>query len=144
MPDAPAPGFASRPGYELEVVACPKRVRTAIAGIVLADSTDTVLVLETGHPPVYYFPKSDVRIDEFLRPTGHRTTCPFKGAARYWSFHMGETMVENVAWAYDDPYREAAALRDHVAFYWDKMDVWFEDDEQVHAHPADPRTGDDD
>ena len=139
MPDEAAPGFPIHPGYELEVLACPKRVRAAVAGIVLADSRDVLLVRETRHTPVYYFPAHDVRVSEFLTPTDHHTTCPFKGEASYWTAQVGDRVLENAVWAYPDPYREAQAFKDHMAFYWDKMDVWFEEDEQVHVHPADPK-----
>lgn len=140
MPDVPAPGFAQHAHYCVDILPCPKRVRTAIAGIVLADSRNVKLLRETRHTPVYYFPVEDVRVDEFLTATDHATHCPFKGDARYWTFQQGSRLEENIAWAYDDPFRECTAIKGHIAFYWDRMDVWFEDCEEVFVHPRDPLT----
>ncbi len=136
MPDASAPGFAKRPDYPLTVETFQGRVRTSIAGIVLADSRRIKLLRESPYPPVFYFPASDVRIDEFLEPTDHATTCPYKGQASYWSFTMGDRVEDNIAWAYGDPYRETATIAGHLSFYWDRMDCWFLDDKQITRPPA--------
>ena len=138
MPDGPAPGFASHPGYAVKIHQSPKRVRTAASGIVIADSSNVRLLRESFHTPVYYFPRNDVRIDEFLTPNDHATHCPFKSDARYWDMTVGERVIENAVWSYEDPWDECAPIKDMMAFYWNKMDVWFEDDEQVHVHPRDP------
>lgn len=59
----PAPGFARRPDYLVQFVPCPKRVRVMAGGVAVADSTRAMLMRETGHVPVYYFPRDDVRLD---------------------------------------------------------------------------------
>lgn len=138
MPEGSAPGFKSHPGYKVTCHQSPKRVRTAVAGIVIADSRRVQIVRETRHTPVYYFPPDDVRISEFLTPVDHATHCPFKGQARYWNVTVGERVIENAVWAYEDPWDECQAIKGYMAFYWNKMDVWFEDDEQVHIHARDP------
>lgn len=136
MPEGHAPGFQRVPDYPMVIEDFRGRVRASVAGIVLADSENVKLMLEGQYPGVFYFPMADVRIDGFLRATDHRTTCPFKGDASYWSFSMGDRLEENIAWGYMDPYDEAASIKGHVAFYWDRMDVWFLDDDQITAPPG--------
>ena len=136
MPDQPAPGFRDRPGHTITIAPFDGRVRTAVAGIVIADSRDVLLLREATYSAVFYFPVKDVRFDGFLTPTDRHTTCPFKGIADYWTFCLGGFTAENIAWAYPDPWRETAAIAGHVAFYWDRMDSWFVDDRQITAPPA--------
>jgi uncharacterized protein (DUF427 family) len=114
-----------------------KRVRAEFGGAVVADSQTPLLVLESKHLPVYYFPFADVRTD-FLVESPHRSLCPYKGEARYWHLQVGNRREENAVWAYMDPINNAAALQGHAAFYWNKIDRWLEEDEEVIRHPRDP------
>ena len=134
---AGSPGFARNPDYPLTVEPCEKRVRAMAGGETIADSTRTRLVLEGRYPPVYYFPREDVRMD-LLRRSEHRTHCPYKGDASYWSIAAGGKEIENAVWSYETPFREMAGLRELMAFYWDRMEHWFEEDEEVFGHPRDP------
>lgn len=115
----------------------PRRVRVEFGGEVIADSLRTLLVRETKHVPVYYFPKPDVRMD-LLSATGHATHCPFKGDASYWTIGAGGRTSENAVWGYEDPFVECARLEDHVAFYWNKVDRWYEEDDEIFVHARDP------
>lgn len=115
----------------------PKRVRVRFAGETLADSERTMLLHETGLLPVYYFPLADVRPD-LLQPTEHSTRCPFKGDASYWTVRSEERVAENAAWGYPEPLESAPPIAGYVAFYWQRMDAWLEEDEEVFAHPRDP------
>src|SRR3546814_20138759 len=63
----------------------------------------------------------------FLVPSEHRTYCPFKGTASYWSLAVGDKTVENVAWSYVEPVEEGLGIRGYIAFYWNKVEAWFED-----------------
>lgn len=120
----------------VEIADFPGRVRTAIRGIVIADSTNTKILREGNYPSVFYFPPGDVRTAEFLTATETSTTCPKKGEARYWTFRLGDAHETDLAWAYPDPIPACAAIKDHLAFYWGRMDVWFIDDKPVTAPPA--------
>ncbi len=80
-------------------------------GTVLAESDDTI-VIEGNH----YFPPGALR-REHLRPSDHRTTCPWKGEASYYSVEAGGETNENAAWAYPAPKEAAAEIKDHVAFW---------------------------
>ena len=115
----------------------PRRVRAVLGGETVADSRRVKLMHETGHLPIYYFPEEDVRMD-LLEATDHTTTCRFKGEASYWSVRVGETVAENAVWSYPDPIESAPPIAGYVAFYWRKMDRWFEEDEEVFVHPRDP------
>lgn len=132
-----SPGFAEHPAYRILFEASPKRVRAIVGGEALADTTRARLMLETGHLPVYYFPREDVQTDRLVR-TDHRTRCPYKGEAAHWTVRSGGRVIENAAWAYEAPYREVAGIAGHLAFHWDKIDRWLEEDEEVFGHPRDP------
>ena len=133
-----APGFAKHAGYRLEIEPCGKRVRTLIGDEPLADSTAVLLLRESGHVPVYYFPSHDVRMD-LLERSDHATYCPFKGEAAYWTVAAAGRRIENAVWSYEDPFEEAAPIKDHLAFYWNRMDRWYEEDEEVFVHARDPK-----
>ncbi len=93
------------------------RVRVTFRGEVIADSRDAILLEESKYPPVYYLPRKDVRMDRLVR-SSHRTHCPFKGDASYFSFEDGP---ENAVWSYEQPYDGVAAIRELLAFYPDKV-----------------------
>ncbi len=135
--DNSAPGFAKHPGYRLDVLGCEKRVRVTFGGETIIDSCAAKLLLESSYVPVYYFPKQDFRA-EFAEKTAHDTYCPFKGSASYWTLKAGGKVAENAVWGYETPYGEADALADHLAFYWQPMDGWFEEDEEIFCHARNP------
>src|SRR3954471_16373471 len=130
-------GFKNNPDYRILFELSPRRVRVAFNGATIAHSTKAHLLFETRHLPVYYFPWEDVRM-ELLAPTAHQTFCPYKGKASYWTVRVGDQTSENAVWGYPDPYDEVAALSDFVAFYWDRVDHWYEEDEEIFVHARDP------
>jgi uncharacterized protein (DUF427 family) len=123
--------------YKILFEKSPRRVRVRFNGEWVADSTAAHLLFETRHLPVYYFPRADVRMD-LLAPTDHHTFCPYKGTASYWTIRVGGRSAENAVWGYAEPYDEVAAIGDFVAFYWDRVDHWYEEDEEIFVHPRDP------
>ena len=130
--------YDKHPDYDVHFEACPKRLRVVFNGETIADSTRAQYLYESKHTPVYYFPFADVRRD-LLQATEHSTHCPFKGDAAYWTVRVGDRSAENAVWSYPDPYPETAEIKDYVAFYWDRMDHWYEEDEEVFVHARDPR-----
>jgi uncharacterized protein (DUF427 family) len=78
-------------------------------------------VCETKHEPVVYFPREDVRF-EALERTDHKSFCPFKGEASYWTLRVADRAEENAVWSYEDPFDEVAGLEDYVAFYADRVE----------------------
>jgi uncharacterized protein (DUF427 family) len=125
------------PGLALYLEPGPKRVRVVVAGETVADSRSVLMLHESGHQPIYYFPPQDVRA-ELLEPSDRRTRCPKKGEASYYSIRAGDHRVENGAWCYPDPIDSALAIAGLIAFYWNRMDAWLEEDEEVFVHPRDP------
>ena len=99
----------TRDTYQVVVKPGDKRMRVVFAGATIADSADAVVLYETRLPAVYYFPRKDVRMD-LLQRTEHRTHCPFKGNASYWSLEIGNQRADNVVWSYEEPLQEAQAV----------------------------------
>lgn len=133
----PAPGFAKHPSYHVDIEPCPRRVRVEFNGQVIADSTHVRVLLESNHVPVYYFPQDDVRQD-LLVPSARTTFCPFKGEASYRSISVGDDEISDAVWCYETPFDEASPIKNYLAFYWNKIDHWYEEDEEIFVHPRDP------
>lgn len=125
------------PRDRITLVPSEKRVRVLAGDAAVADSTGALLLLETGHRPVYYFPRAHVRMD-LLSPTNHRTTCPYKGDASYFSLKVDGRTVENAVWSYEQPIAGMEQIAKRLAFYWDKIDRWLEENEEIFGHPRDP------
>jgi uncharacterized protein (DUF427 family) len=114
-----------------------RRLRLLVDGVVIADTIESIYLFETGHLPVYYLPKNDIRFD-LLEHTERSTHCPYKGDAEYWSIVVGDRRVDDAVWSYPSPLPEAPDLSAYAAFYWNKVDNWFEEDEEVFVHARDP------
>ena len=125
-----------RSGYRVILKPADHRIRAMFRGQTIADSLHVLLMRETRLPPVFYFPREDVCM-ELLAKTEHRTHCPFKGDASYWTLKVGDESVENAAWSYEDPYDEALGVKEYLAFNWDAADTWLVYDQQVHNQPGD-------
>src|SRR4029453_18594143 len=115
----------------------PRRVRAFLDGVAVADSTRAFLLLEVRHLPVYYFPARDVCTD-LLEPTDTSTHCPYKGDAAYWSVRVGDRLARDAVWSYQDPFPERTHIKGYIAFSWNRVDAWFEEDDEGFVHPRDP------
>ena len=125
------------PKHLLNFIDFPRRVRALLGGEVILDTTRGRLLHETGLLPALYVPSEDVTAS-LLRPSPHHTHCPFKGEAAYWNVQVGDRTVENAVWSYPEPIESATWLRGYQAFYWDAMDAWYDESEQVFGHLRDP------
>ncbi len=98
----------------------------SLGGIEIARTSDAVILQEVSprktYLPVVYFPLADVDAD-CLTPSGHTSFCPIKGQASYYSLVVADDRRENAAWFYPDPLPMVAGIKDHVAFYGDKVEV---------------------
>lgn len=130
-------GTFEGPAHLLWFHPVPKRVRATFGGETIVDTEGAHLLHETRILPVYYVPRDDVRF-ELLEPTDHHSHCPFKGDARYWTVRVGDRVAENAVWGYDTPINGCPDLSGYVALYFDRMDRWYEEDEEIVGHPRDP------
>jgi uncharacterized protein (DUF427 family) len=113
-----------------------RRIRVVFNGETIADTRRALRVLETSHPPVYYIPPDDIRM-EYVTQTPRKTLCEFKGGATYWTVKVGERLSENAAWSYPNPLPGFEPLKDYLAFYAGRVDACYVDEEQ-----ATPQEGD--
>jgi uncharacterized protein (DUF427 family) len=106
----------------------PERIRVVVGGLVLADTTRALRVLETAGAPVYYIPRADVRLD-LLTATRRETTCEWKGRASYFSIALPDREVHHAAWSYERPQPGYEAIAGHLAFYaWAVDEAWLGDE----------------
>ena len=120
-------------GVHIEV--SPRRVRAYFANQLLADSQNVLLVYETKRPPVYWFPTAAVNMELLERKESSPDAA--SGTVR-WRSNTDSRTVDNLAWSYAEPKGDLAPLKDHIAFYWNAVDAWYEEDEEVFVHPRDP------
>jgi uncharacterized protein (DUF427 family) len=113
-----------------------KQIKIVVNDIIIADSCNTYRVLETSHPPAYYIPPQDIKI-EYLQPTNHRSFCEWKGFANYYNLKVIDRQVANAAWYYAEPSANFAAIKNYVAFYPSKIDGCYVDGELAQAQPGD-------
>jgi uncharacterized protein (DUF427 family) len=114
-----------------------RRIKVIFGGVTLAYTRRARRVLETSHPPVYYVPLEDVRMEHLAPSDAAPSLCEWKGRARYYDASAGERVEERAAWFYPDPRPPFSDLKDHVAFYPSKMDACWVDAEKVEAQPGD-------
>lgn len=130
-------GYDDNPDFKIDFEPSRRRVRVIFGGETIADSTDMRLLHEPGLIPVYYFPRNDVDMARFV-PSDTSTHCPWKGRARYWMVRAGDREATDAAWSYETPYPQVADIKNYVGFYWNRMDHWYEEDEEVFVHARDP------
>jgi uncharacterized protein (DUF427 family) len=99
----------------------PVRVTVSVAGHIIADTSAALTLREASYPPVQYIPRKDVDMS-LLQRTGHATYCPYKGDCAYYSIPAGGERSTNAAWTYEAPYPTVAAIKDHLAFYPNRVD----------------------
>jgi uncharacterized protein (DUF427 family) len=110
------------PHKRVDALPSSRHVRVEVAGTVVADTRRPVLLFETGLPTRYYIPREDVRLDLF-EPTDHRTGCPYKGTAQYWTWRDGADVPRNIVWSYPEPLAPVAAVKGLLAFYNEAVDI---------------------
>ena len=131
-PDPGGPGQESVWDYPRppRLEASPRRVRVELNGTLIADSSRSLRVLETSHPPTYYVHPDDVAWSYFHPATVRGTFCEWKGLATYWTVVAGADRVDGGAWSYPEPTSIFAAIAGHLAFYPDRFECYV-DDERV-------------
>ena len=110
------------PYTRVDILPTSRHVTVAAGGVVVAESSRTHVLFETGLPPRFYVPQPDVRMD-LLRPSAYVTHCPYKGQAVHWSIDAGTEVLPEAAWSYPTPLPESIRIAGLVSFYPSKVDV---------------------
>jgi uncharacterized protein (DUF427 family) len=113
------------PDHAITIEPNPERVVVSVAGRVIADTRNALTLREAGHRPVQYIPLADVDAS-LLEPTDNITYCPYKGDASYYSVPIGGMKSVNAIWTYEAPFAAVAEIKDHVAFYPERVDAIME------------------
>jgi uncharacterized protein (DUF427 family) len=111
-------------------------LRVEFAGVVVAETRNGVRLLETSHPPSYYFPPDDVQ-RQYLESDPGRTFCEFKGFAKFWTLDANGRRARQAAWSYPLPDPSYGPLKDHFAFYAARVDACWVGEERVTAQEGD-------
>ena len=109
------------PDHPITVTPNPKRVVVTFAGRTVADSTNALALKESTYPTVQYIPRADVDMS-ILERTAHGSECPYKGHANYFSLNANGRTAENAVWTYETPYDAVGSIKEHVAFYPNRVD----------------------
>lgn len=125
------------PAHKILFEADGRRLRALVGDTVVLDTTGAHLLHETGIAPVVYVPLQDFDA-ALLERTATRTHCPFKGDASYWSLRVGDAVLEDVVWAYEEPVEGAGWLRGYASLYFDRVDAWMVEDETLPGRLRDP------
>jgi uncharacterized protein (DUF427 family) len=110
------------PDHPITIERNPNRVVVSAGGRVVADTHDALTLREASYQPVQYIPRKDVDMALLVR-TDHSTYCPYKGACAYFSIPLGGERATNAVWSYEAPYTAVAVIKDHLAFYPDRVDA---------------------
>lgn len=118
----PSPGFARNPAKQITIARHHGVVTVSAGGVTIARSSAAKLLTEAPYPGAYYIPFADIDFS-VLEKTGHTTHCPYKGDASYWSIGAAGERGVNAMWAYETPFDEMLAIRNHGAFYPDRVTI---------------------
>jgi uncharacterized protein (DUF427 family) len=133
--DEPVYTHPRDPYTRVDILASSRHVRVEVDGVTVADSVRPRILFETGLPPRYYLPLSDVRT-ELLRPSPTQTHCPYKGTAGYWSLDTGRGVHEDLVWIYRTPLPESQKIAGLACFYNEKVDLYV--DGELQERPRSP------
>lgn len=120
--DEPVYTHARDPYTRVDVLASSRHVRIEVDGVLVAESHQPRILFETGLPPRFYIPLTDVRI-ELLRPSTSESHCPYKGTATYWSLDTGTAVHTDLVWIYRAPFAEVQKIAGLACFYNEKVDM---------------------
>ena len=123
--DEPVYHHARDPYHRVDILGSSRHVRVEVDGVTVADSSRPVILFETGLPPRYYLPLSDLRTD-LLTPTPTQTGCPYKGTATYWTVDAGHGPHPDLVWAYRAPLAESQKIAGLACFYNEKVDLYLD------------------
>jgi len=129
--------YTVMPDHRTEFEPSPRRVRVYFNNQIIADSKEMMLLRETNTLPRYYFPKKDVRMD-CLQPSKYVIPIDPKGEGIFWDVKVDDKIANNAAFTFRNPPGNSTKLDDYISFEWNKMDSWFEEDEEIFVYARDP------
>lgn len=106
--------------HPITISPVPGTLEVHFQGATVARTEHALALKEAHYPPVYYLPRSAIVPAHFQR-TAHSSFCPYKGQASYFSLVAGDSVSENAVWSYEQPYPAVAEIKEHVAFYSDRV-----------------------
>ena len=109
------------PDHPITIQFNPSRVVVSVGDRVVADTCNALTMREASLPAVQYIPRMDVDMS-LLQRTDHATYCPYKGDCTYYSIPIGVDKSVNAVWTYKVPFAAVAEIKDHFAFYPDRVD----------------------
>jgi uncharacterized protein (DUF427 family) len=109
------------PDHPITIAPAIAKLRVTVAGQIVAESANALILEEKGYPPVYYLPREDAKMFLLTR-TKHYTYCPYKGDCTYYSIPIGGEKSEYAVWTYENPYEAVKAIKNHLAFYPGRVD----------------------
>ena len=115
------------PDHPITIERNAHRVVVKVAVRVIADTREALALREASYPAVQYAPRRDVDMT-LLERTDHVTYCPYKGDCAYYSIPAGGERATNSVWTYEAPYDAVAVIKDHLAFYPNRVDAITEKD----------------
>jgi uncharacterized protein (DUF427 family) len=107
--------YPPNPYHRVDCRPTTRHLRVEVAGTTLVDTDDTVILFETALAPRLYADPAHVRMD-LLHPTETTSYCNYKGTATWWAAEIGDTIVDDVAWSYDDPLPESLVIKGYLSF----------------------------
>jgi uncharacterized protein (DUF427 family) len=110
------------PNHPISIERDTDRVVVSVAGRVIADTRAALTLSEAHYPAVHYIPRKDVDMTLLVR-SDRTTYCPYKGDAAYFSIPAGGERSIDAVWTYETPYAAVAGIKDHLAFYPDRVDT---------------------
>ncbi|OWV70163.1 hypothetical protein ATY77_19175 [Rhizobium sp. R634] len=110
------------PDHPITVEHNPCRVVVTAGGRTIADTHSALTLREASYPPVQYIPRKDVDMS-LLQRSDHRSHCPYKGDASYYSILAGGERAKNAVWTYEAPHDAVSSIKDHLAFYPARVDA---------------------
>lgn len=121
--DEPIYTHARDPYTRVDILQSSRHLEIVVDGVKVAETDKPTILFETGLPPRYYLPLTDVRT-ELLTPSQKQTHCPYKGTANYFSLEVDGKVYDDFVWIYRSPLPESQKIAGLVAFLNEKVDLY--------------------
>jgi uncharacterized protein (DUF427 family) len=110
------------PDHPITMAPSQKHIRISVGGVVIADTTQALILKEASYPAINYIPRADANM-ALLAKTDRMTHCPYKGDASYFTINADGRTIENSIWTYETPFPAMTEIKDYLAFYPDKVTI---------------------